>query len=323
MISDSWLGVLRVWPLALVVLCSACSLPPVSFEGDAGPKGRENFARFMTNRAVTAFYKGDDDAVEDSLAIALEVSPDFDEAQVFFDRRGDPYFRPGYLAYTAPPAMPEERELPGAIARGIAYPIWGLPWDLVEGVFKGGLAAPGLGAVFYPLTFLFYPYERPEPPPGPEPRTRVSVGVGVGVGGQVGSGVGFGVGGSPLVFFFLINGLPAIVYQHDWEDRLASYGRVGTWWWPWVAEKLHYARFFPERGLGSAFFSNARRIAVVDRTLIEARAELRGFEQVPIPERNRRLAALNQRLASQPRRAPRSAIWAEIQEASSPSEKAQ
>jgi hypothetical protein len=292
---------------ALIVLLSACQLPAMKFQAGAGDVGRDNLARFFTNRATAAFYQGHDEAVEEALNFALELAPELDEAVIFKKRRFDLRYKPGYLYYSDYPAKPEPREIPGATIRAIFYPIWGLPFDLVELPLKGLLAVPILGAAVYPATFLFYPYPRKAPPDG-ERGSNIRVGVGLGATTSLGARGRFGVGGSPVLYFFVINGLPAIVYQANWPDRFEAWGRCGTWWWPWAADKLHVHDFYPDRGVGSAFFVNARRITVKDQALDEALKDLGTFRKRSIDQHNIGLEEFNRRILSLPRDIGRSEV---------------
>ncbi|MDF1664003.1 MAG: hypothetical protein P1V97_19695 [Planctomycetota bacterium] len=281
-----------------------CQLPELRYQSNDSESGRDNFARYLNNRAVTAFYRGDDRTVEESLEIALEVAPELDPVRVFWERRYSLQFKPGYLVYRDAPGEPENREVPGSTLRAIAYPIWGLPWDIVDMPLKGILATPGLGIVLYPITILAYPYPRKPPPPG-ERGSSVRIGVGVGAATSVGSRGSVGIGGSPAVVFLIINALPSAVYFSRWADRVDGWGRCATWWFPWAADKLHITNFDPEQGLGSAFFANARRITVEDQALIRVKRDLVDFYKTPIEVHNSRMEENNNRILSLPRKTNR------------------
>lgn len=296
----------------LLVGGQGCQYPELRYESNDSESGRDNFARYLNNRAVTAFYQGDDQTVEESLELAKEVAPELDPVKVFWKRRFDLQFKPGYLSYRDVPGMPEPREVPASTLRWIAYPIWGLPWDIVDVPLKGILATPGLGIVLYPITILAYPYPRKPPPPG-EGGSNIRVGVGVGAATSVGSRGAVGIGGSPAVVFLIINGLPSAVYFSQWSDRVNGWGRCGTWWFPWAAEKLHITDFDPERGVGSAFFANARRITVEDQALNRVKDELQVFLKTPIEVHNARLEENNKRILALPRKINRLEVGLQLE----------
>lgn len=276
-----------------IATLSACQLPAMEYERNDFSRGHDNLARFLTNRAVKAFYLGDTETAVESLDLALEIRPQFDEAHNLRERLSNPDTRPGFVRYSGPPAWPAAREVPGQWARWAAYPIWGLPFDVLESPLKGLSAVPGLGAVTYPLTFLFYPFE---PPDGDD-----SLSLTVGAGASSAGGGGFRVSSSTVLVYLLLNALPAVVYQDRWHERLELWGRVGCWWWPSLAARLHSRRFDLDRGVASGFFPNIRRISIVDQRIDRLRDALEVFSTRSLASHNDEIKRFNSSIARFPK----------------------
>jgi hypothetical protein len=118
----------------LALLIAGCSAAPLRPGPGTRESGRENLVRFVCNRALMAYYKGDDERMRDSLELAAELSHNAPQtAQLARDASAN---LARFEAYTDFPGYPRKRIQHGAAFRAATYPVWGFPCDLAGASLK-------------------------------------------------------------------------------------------------------------------------------------------------------------------------------------------
>lgn len=259
--------------LALVVVAfvgAGCRYGPIRLtHGERGPLARENLARFAYNQGVEAWYRGEQHAARAWDDLAREIAPLPEEARGFDGASLEPTAGgPRFLPYTAEPGLPERRYRRGWQARLLLYPVWGLPFDLVELPLKGILATPGLGHVLVGAAAA---------PPV----------IGIVGGVLICDGPLFLAGLAALAAeaatFVVLNGLPAMVYPQRFEDRFEAWADCLEWWYEGRSQDR----------LAKAFFPNARRIYDEDRRVRRLRRAMLAARERPVDWANREVEEWN------------------------------
>jgi hypothetical protein len=273
-----WLHV-RLAGAALLLAAAGCASGPFAVEPES-PEARENLARFLTNRAIRAFYEGNTRAAAVAVDLALEAAPlaAARDLQAHL-MEGTARYRPALLAYTADPGLPTSRPRAGRIVRMVLYPVWGFPLDLAEGAYKAVWMIPvvgdvielgliGVGIACFALTGDTENSARQD-------RDLV-------IGGAACLGAAFV---PPLV----LSCLGGVVYQDRFIERAGEWKLALFWWLDADHEPL-----------GTIFFSNFRRIGGEedDGRLREARAAAEAERARPLAIRNREVAEWNGAIAS-------------------------
>jgi hypothetical protein len=115
--------------LLALLLMAGCSFPPLRCRPGTPESRRQNLVRFLSNRALMAYYDGREQQVTESLELSAEFTGDKRHAADFLGKARENRVR--FQVYTDFPGYPAKRIQERAIARAAVYPFWGLPCDLV------------------------------------------------------------------------------------------------------------------------------------------------------------------------------------------------
>ena len=125
----------------LALLIAGCSVPPLRCQPGTPESRRENLARFLSNRALIAYYRGSDREMSDSLELAAELGHGARPMAQFASDARDNSAR--FEPYTDFPGYPEKRIQSGTVFRAAMYPFWGLPCDLAVASLQALSAVTG------------------------------------------------------------------------------------------------------------------------------------------------------------------------------------